>query len=87
MYINSVAISLIVDPVSLVNVPINMDKFTLTKCTIIFPISFITCPVWPSLFSYTISEPTYPLADVVSTRLKDIDWSFLSLGIRIVGRL
>lgn len=87
MNVNTMAISFIIYPVTFVDVAIDMNKFTLAKCTIVLPVAFVTSSVWPSLFSNAVTESSYPLADVVCTRLENIDWSFLSLRIRIIRRL
>jgi hypothetical protein len=81
------AIGLIVCPVAIINIAVHMDKFTLTMCSILTPLTSINSTVRPNLFAKPVTESTSPLAIIAGSRSKDVLWPILTCGIRIVNPL
>ena len=55
MDVDSVAISFVIFPFSLVNVTIRVDKSAAAVCFVIFPVSFIYAAVGPDLITPSVS--------------------------------
>jgi hypothetical protein len=85
MNVDTVSIRLIVDPVSLINIPIDVDELALSVSSVVFPVSFVTSPVWPDLFAEPISEATDPLAEEGRTSFKSVELSILPFCIGVVN--
>jgi hypothetical protein len=85
MNVDTVSIRLIVDPVSLINIPIDVDELALSVSSVVFPVSFVTSPVWPDLFAEPISEATDPLAEESRTSFKSVELSILPFCIGVVN--
>ncbi len=84
MHVSAYAISLVIDPTTLINIPINMDKLALPMSPIILPLTLIACAIWPHLQAKAVPEAANPLASVGSPSLEGIHWSFLPLCLWIV---
>lgn len=87
MNVDTVSICLIVYPVSLINIPIDVDELALSVSSVVFPVSFVTSPVWPDLFAVPISESADPLAEEGRTSLKSVELSILPFCIGVVNGL
>lgn len=85
MHINSLAICLIIYPVSFVDVSINVGEFTMAMGSVIFPCTFITSTIRPNLFTLSISESSDPFSCVGGTCSIGVGRSDFSLGVRVVG--
>lgn len=85
MNVDTISIRLIVDPVSLINIPIDVDELALSVSSVVFPVSFVTSPVWPDLFAEPISEATDPLAEEGRTSFKSVELSILPFCIGVVN--
>lgn len=70
MRVDPIAVRLVVDPVAIVNVPVRVDKSTLSIGLIVHKVALIYGPIRPDLKSATLSHflPFKPLASVSSTR-------------------
>lgn len=84
MDIDSLSISLIVDPVSLVDIAIDMSEFTLAMRPIVLPVTFIASAVLPGLLSVAVTEPTDPLPCVLCTSRVRVGGSLLTLSIWVI---
>lgn len=84
MNVNTKPISFIVYPVAFVNIAVDVNEFTLTKSSVVFPTSVIASPIWPCLFADSVAETPYPLTNVVRSRFENVDRSLFSFSIRVV---
>lgn len=84
MNVDAVAICFVVNPVSFINVAVDMNELALTMCTVIFPITLITGTVRPDLLTKTVSEATDPFTLIGRTRSESVNWSFFTRGVWIV---
>lgn len=82
--VNSIAISFIIDPIAFVDITINVGELSFTVGTIILPLTFIACAIWPLLFSVSISKTANPLSTESRSGLESIRWSLFPLGIWII---
>ena len=72
-------------PVSLINIPIDVDELALSVSSVVFPVTFVTSPIWPDLFAEPISEAADPLAEEGRTSLKSVELSTLPFCIGVVN--
>ncbi len=84
MDIDALAICLIINPVSLVNIPIDVSELSKTMGPIVLPVAFVAGAIRPDLFSIPIAESTDPLACILGPCRVSVCSSLLTLGIWIV---
>ena len=60
---------LVVVPVGVVGVSVCEEKFTMTKCLVILPFSFVACAIWPNNFPESMPHASLPLALVDGSSL------------------
>ena len=84
MDIDALAVGLVVDPVSLVNIAIDVRKLTIPMSPIVFPATFVLGAIGPDLGALTISEATEPLASVLGSRAIGVRRPLLPLGVRVI---
>ena len=60
--VNTATVGLVVSPVSIIDVPINMDKAALTMGPILTPLTAVSGSIVPRLLAHAIPEATLPLA-------------------------
>jgi hypothetical protein len=49
MVISALTVSLVVKPVTVINIAISMVEFTLSACLVLMPETFVSCAVRPHL--------------------------------------
>ncbi len=84
MDVDALAVCLIIDPISLVNIPIDVGELSKPVGPVVLPVAFVAGAVRPDLFTVAISEATNPLPCVLGARRISVCSSLLTLGIRIV---
>lgn len=84
MDIDALAICLIIDPVSLINIPIDVGELSKTMGPVVLPVAFVAGAVRPDLLSIAISESTDPLSCILGPCRVSVCSSLLTLGIWIV---
>ena len=84
MNIDTVSVSFIIDPVSLVYISIYMNEFSMTMCAVVSPLALVASAVRPNLHTVAISEATDPLTLVSRARFESVKGSVLSLGLRVI---
>lgn len=87
MHVDPVSVGLIIDPVSFIEVSINVHEFTLAMGSVIFPATYVLSAIRPLLFALAIPKATDPLSVIPSARLEDILLSGLSFGVGVEDRL
>jgi hypothetical protein len=87
MNVHALSIGLIVDPVSLIYIPVNVGEFTETMCSVVLPVSFVTSPIRPDLLSVSVAESTDPLSRILCSSRVLISWSLLALCVRVVRHI
>lgn len=65
--VDALAIGLIIDPVTLVDIAVDVSELSEAVCPIILPIALITSTIGPNLDAKTVTEPTDPLARILCT--------------------
>lgn len=83
--IDTISVGLIVFPLAVIDVTINVSKFTFAMSSIIFPLSLIFGSVRPLLFSIAVTETTDPFAIISGSSFESVGWTFFLLGIWIIG--
>jgi len=83
--IDTISVGLIVLPFAVIDVTINMSKFTFAVSPIIFPLSLIFGTIRPLLFSEAVTETTDPFAIIGGSSFESVGWTFFLLGIWIIG--
>jgi len=84
MVVYTIAISFIVDPVTIVNVAINVDELSFTMGSVVLPVSIVERTIWPFLLTVAISEASNPFSVVSGACFESVGASLLSFGIWIV---
>ena len=82
--IDSTSISLVIGPVTIINISVNMDESTLTVCSVFSPFTGIFSTVWPGLLSKSVTEASFPLTSIDSTSFELVWWSLFAWLVRIV---
>jgi len=82
--VDSVAICLVVDPGTVVNVSVNMDELSFSVGAIVFPLPFVLRTVRPALVSESIPESPDPLSIIGSSCFESVDGPLFSFGIWVV---
>jgi hypothetical protein len=77
-------ICFVVDPISFIDVPVDVYELSISMSSIVTPESFIACAVWPDLDAKTITEATNPLPLVSRTCFESIDWALFTFTIWVV---
>jgi len=84
MDVSTESIGFIVDPVTFIDISINMYEFSMTMSPVVFPLSFVASTIRPYLDPISITKTTYPLPLIGSSSFESVKRSFLSLALRIV---
>ena len=82
--VDALAIGLIIDPVTLVDIAVDVSELSEAVCPIILPIALITSTIGPNLDAKTVTEPTDPLARILCTSWVCVCRPLLSFSIWIV---
>ena len=82
--IDSMAVGFVINPVSFVDITINVGEFSKSLSSVIFPVSLVAGSIRPHLLAIAITESTNPLSSVGGPGLVPVGWSLLTFGIRIV---
>ena len=65
MNVDSLSIRLVIDPVSFVNIAIDVSEFAEAVSSIIFPVALIAGSIRPDLLTVAVAEPSNPLTGVL----------------------
>ena len=84
MNVDTLAVGLVINPVTLVDVTIDMSKLTVPMSPIILPTAFIAGPIRPYLSAFTIAEAAEPLSCVLGSRAVCVCRPLLPLGIWVI---
>ena len=84
MNVDALPIGFVVDPITLVDVAINVGEFAEAVRPIILPVSFVARPVLPNLLTVAITESANPLSGVLGTGRISVGRSLLTFGVRVV---
>jgi len=87
MNVNALAVRLVVDPVSLINVAVDMGEFTEAMRPIVFPVALIAGPIAPDLLTASIAESADPLTGVLCASRVLVRGPYFALRIRVVRRV
>lgn len=82
--VDTVAIGLVIDPVSFVNIAINVGELALAMSAVVFPLALVAGTVWPLLLPVAVPEATDPLSAVGRACLERVGRPLLSLGVWVV---
>ena len=69
MSVDTLAVSLIVDPVTIINVTVRMIQLAFTIGFILTPFALVLGTIWPLLLSITVAVLTKPITFVNSIRI------------------
>jgi len=67
MNVDTLSIRLIIDPVSLIYIPVDVGEFAEAMRPIVLPVAFITSPIRPDLLSVPVTESTDPLPSILGS--------------------
>ena len=84
MNVDALPIGFVVDPITLVDVAIDVGELAEAVRPIILPVSFVARPVLPYLLTVAITEPTNPLSGVLGARRISVGRSLLTFCMRVV---
>jgi len=84
MMVDSIAIALVIHPISFIDVTIDVSEFTFAMRSIILPLADVLRAIWPLLFTIAISEATDPLTVIGSTCFESIGISLDPFGMWVV---
>jgi hypothetical protein len=82
--IDTIPISFIVDPVTIVNVSIDVNELSFAMGSVVLPISIVECTIRPFLLTIAVSEATDPFSVVGGTSLEGVGASLFSFCVWIV---
>jgi len=86
MIVGAFSVRLIVDPVTSVDIAVDMDKLALPVRSIVFPFTFVGSAICPNLLALSISETSSPLTLVLCTRPVRVATDLLSL-VWVIGSI
>ena len=84
MNIDTVSVSFIIDPVSLVYISIYMNEFSMTVSTVISPLPLVTSTIRPNLYTIPVSESSNPLALICCACFEGVKRTVFSLSLRVI---
>lgn len=83
--VHSITISFVVDPVSIIDIAVNMSELSFTMSPIILPLAFVSSTIWPLLNTEAVSETSDPLAVISGSGLEGVCGSLLPFSIGVVS--
>ena len=87
MHVNTESVSLVVGPLSIVDISINVHELSLTVGMVLSPLARVLGTVRPMLLTLAITEASLPLTVVDGATLETIGRAFLTTLVGIKGFL
>jgi len=87
MLVLSLAMGFIQLPLTFVDVAIHVFETPKAVCFVVLPLAFVSGPVRPHLFSFTMPDASYPFSGIRGAILEPMRPSLLSVALLIQGAL
>jgi len=87
MHVNTESVSLIVGPLSIVDISVDVHELSLTVSMVLSPLARVLGTIRPMLLTLAVTETSLPLTVVDGTTLEAIRWAFLTTLVGIEGFL
>ena len=84
VYVDTVAIGLIIDPIALVDVSVDVNELAVPVCPVVAPLTFVSGTIRPNLNSVAIAETPNPLTLICRTSFECVYRPFLTLSLWVV---
>jgi hypothetical protein len=82
--VDTIPVSFIVDPLSIINISVDVNELALSMSSVILPLPFILGSIWPLLDSVAVSEPTNPLSVISSSSFESEGGPLFTFGVGVI---
>jgi hypothetical protein len=87
MHVNTESVSLIVGPLSIVDISVDVHELSLAVSMVLSPLARVLGTIRPMLLTLAVTETSLPFTVVDGTTLEAIRWAFLATLVGIEGFL